>query len=52
MLWSIFGVRRRSDAARDLEGTHPALLIGTAALVVLLLVGSIVTLVQIGRAHV
>src|SRR3954466_2235410 len=39
VLWSIFGVRRRSDAARDLESTHPAILIGAAALVALLLVG-------------
>jgi cytochrome c553 len=46
VLWSIFGVRRRSDAARDLEGIHPGILIGVAALVALAIVG-----VFVGLAH-
>src|SRR4051812_37689204 len=44
VLWSIFGVRRRGDAQRDLEGTPPAILIGTALLVALLLVGTLAAL--------
>src|SRR3954468_5298488 len=47
VLWSIFGVRGRSDAARDLEGTHPAILIGAAALVALLLVGTFAALAHL-----
>ena len=45
VLWSVFGVRRKSDAARDLEGAPPSLLIAAAALVVLLIVIAIGTLV-------
>ena len=30
ILWSFFGVRRRADAARDLEGVHPAAIVATA----------------------
>jgi cytochrome c553 len=47
VLWSIFGVRRRSDAARDLEGTHPAMLVAAAALVALIIIGTIAALVQL-----
>ena len=46
VLWSIFGVRRGSEAERDLEGTPPAVLIGVAALVALLLIGGIATIVH------
>lgn len=46
VLWSIFGVRRRSDAVRDLEGTAPGVLIGVAALVALALVAGIAVLVR------
>src|SRR3954471_3939875 len=46
VLWSIFGVRRRSDAARDVEGSSPAILIGAAALVALAIVGTFATLVH------
>jgi hypothetical protein len=53
VLWSIFGVRRRSDAARDLEGTNPAILIGAAALVALAIVGTFAALVRfVTRDHV
>lgn len=46
VLWSIFGVRRRVDAARDLEGVKPRTVIAVALFVGLLVVGSIAALVR------
>src|SRR5690348_39093 len=47
VLWSFFGVRRSADAARDLEGVHPAALIGVAFLLGLVLITAIATIVQL-----
>jgi mono/diheme cytochrome c family protein len=52
ILWSFFGVRRGADAARDLEGAHPAMIVGAAALLAAVLVTTIATGVRliIGKA--
>src|SRR3954467_2980111 len=47
VLWSISGVRRGSEAARDLEATRPSTLIMAAGIVAILLVGSLTALVLI-----
>jgi mono/diheme cytochrome c family protein len=46
VLWSFFGVRGGTDAARDLEGLHPAALIAIALVLAALLVGGIAALVH------
>jgi mono/diheme cytochrome c family protein len=46
VLWSFFGVRGGADAARDLEGLHPAVLIAIALALAAMLVGGIATLVH------
>jgi len=47
VLWSFFGVRRSADAERDLEGVHPAALIGVAFLLALALITVIATIVHL-----
>jgi len=51
VLWSVFGVRRRSEAARDVEGAHPGALVGAAALVALVLISTIAALVHFLAPH-
>ncbi len=46
VLWSLFGVRRREDALRDLEGVGAATIIGVAAIVALLLITTVALLVR------
>src|SRR5262245_16315003 len=46
VLWSLFGVRRRADAARDLETTPPAVLIATGLVVLLVVIVTIASLVR------
>jgi cytochrome c553 len=47
VLWSLFGIRRRADAQRVLEGSLPAALVTLAVVVVALLVFGIASLVRI-----
>jgi cytochrome c553 len=46
VLWSLIGIRRRADAMRDVEGSHPAVLVGLAIFVVAMIVLGIATLVH------
>ncbi len=46
VLWSLFGVRRASDSARDLEGARPRTVIAMAVVVGVLVVVAIVSLVR------
>lgn len=46
VLWSLFGVRRRADAARDLESAPPHVLIATGVVVLLVVVVAIASLVR------
>lgn len=47
VLWSIFGVRRREDATRDLEGAGPGTIIAVAAATALLVIATVAMLVQL-----
>ena len=46
-LWSFFGVRRRADAARDLEGVPPHMIIAVGVIVAAILVIGIVVVVRL-----
>jgi cytochrome c553 len=46
ILWSLFGVRRAADSARDLEGARPRAVIAMAVVVGALVVVAIVSLVR------
>src|SRR5262245_33546902 len=46
VLWGFLGVRRGADAARDLQGLHPATVIAAGFVVVALLIGGIATTVH------
>ena len=47
ILWSLFGVRRAADSARDLEGVTPVTIIAVAVALVALLVVVAVTLIRL-----
>ncbi|HUQ77183.1 MAG TPA: c-type cytochrome [Burkholderiales bacterium] len=47
VLWSIFGVRRRSDATRDLQGAPLPMVIAAGVIAAGLVIGVIVTLVRV-----
>lgn len=47
VLWSLFGVRRAKDSARDLEGSRPGTLIAVAVVVVALLALGLVVLARL-----
>lgn len=47
MLWSFFGVRRRADAARDLEGVQPHMILLVGVVVAALFVIAIVLAVRL-----
>jgi cytochrome c553 len=46
VLWLIFGVRRRADAARDLEGIPPRVLVATGLTVLAIVIVTIASLVR------
>jgi cytochrome c553 len=51
VFWSILGVRRRADAARDLEGVPPHVMIAAGVVVAALFVTGIVLLVRVIIGH-